>query len=472
MPNIMLSNPFPPAPGLPPALAPATGGHLPQTGGSFQASPDELSKLLPMILVDSVNPTSNGECFPIMILDEEFSKKLIVHTYPNQDNARVENMGNEPRKWSINAIFTNHIDPDPSKGEDWVRGTLFPKVFLNVLKLCASKTVKVMQHPIYGGVNVQVVGYKYQLNSKGPRDGAFLTINLIETIADGLVSTPVPLDLISVGQQLNAAFQASTVDFPPPPGLSLSNFFGQCASAIQNVLNYPADLISGIQDDTLAPLAAFSYGVGLVSGLASQSADNQNSSNPTSQFNQSIYQFNNVSAGLIQAAKPPPLGSIYAPYQQANNPNIIADSQSSVIPNFNLTYAATKSTQSMLSLNNNPSKNSYTLINKALNATNDLFNYYVSLNNVETGSILEGLSNFMSVLQSAQDQISNSTSFSNITIQQYVCPSNITWTQLASQLNNELDVLISLNSNFNANYLFVPAQTVISYYQGSSSYNG
>lgn len=463
MPNITFTPDLPQAPGIPPFLkrlnaSPFTGSPV------LPIEVDELSSLLPMILTDSQSHT--GICFPIIDFKEDLSKALAVHTFPNQDSARVENLGNNPRSWSIKAIFTNHIDPDPTRGETWKRGTLFPDIFIQVLKMLASAASKVMQHPIYGNVAVQVHSYDYELIAKGPRDGAYVIINLIETISDNLIPVPIPLSIITAGSTLNQHFNDSPPDFPPPPGISLSQFFGQLAAQVQNVLNYPSGIVSAVQEATLAPLAALSYGSKVFSSI---NASNSNNINPTSAYSRSQNYLNTIANGIIAVEKQAPLGTPSNPFPSNNNINIIATSTNSAKPNFTMSATTSNAIQSLLSLNNNPSKDAATFIDKATSATNNLLQYYIEMNSIEVSNIIAGLKDFILTLQNASNQIATNTNLKNVQTTNYITITNMSWQQLSQYLNNSIDNLFSLNQIPNSNLYFVPANTSIKYYQLETS---
>lgn len=456
MPNISLVPYAPPAPGLPANLSPPGNGQPPLTSVP-QMTRDALGSLLTMYLTGSsemVQHPSGDQLtvsFPTEHFAEDMGKALVVHEYPNQNSGRVENMWNRPKTWTITGIFTNNIDPDPSSGEFWVRGTLFPDIFMQVLSILESPGYKIMNHPLYGEVPVQVISRSWELVAKGPRDGARLTIKLMETIVDTFVSPNKPsVDSITAGTSCDLAFQTVGPDFPPPPGLSLSQIFGEIGSVMQSVASYPTDVVQAVADQTL-----------VVSSFA-------NALNPNAYALNASISFTYGSQGSqIQFNKSAPLGSPAAPFPNySGGTNIVATSTASVQPAFFYGQEAATATRSLLALNTQSSKNVSTFYDKCLRATYDTMQYYLAMNVNQVSNIIVALQQMMLTIQTMQQNLAKSSTLNNVTINSITIPTNMSWLQLSKLVNNSLDNLFGLNNIVNPNYLFLPAGTQISYYQG------
>lgn len=448
--SISLTPMLPAPPGLPPAIQQSTVGAVPPQFTSPVVNYDELSSLLVMSLTSN-NSTLN---FPTYHFVESVSKDLAVHKFPNKDSGRVENMGTNPSSWKIECPFTNNIDPEPARGETWQRGSLFPGVFLQLLQMLKTPGSKVMQHPLYGNVAVQVVGWEFELVAHGPRDGAFLKISLIETVADNLLPDPIPVSFITAGKTLNAIFDAVPPGFPPPPGLSLSQFFGEMGSTVQNVINYPSNVLSGIQSTSLVVNAFFS------------NVANSNTINQVGTF--TLAQSASLAYTTQQLLKSAPLGSVFNPYPTLpgiTNSNSTLSVQQTIFQN----QATQNAIQSLLSCNNNSSKNPSTFLDKCIQATYDTMQYYIQMNTYQVSSVIAGLQQMLFTLQQAQSTLSTNTqnNLSNVSVQTYIPPTNMSWPQLAMSLNNTIDNLFSLNTIQNSNYVFVQAGTPINFYQAS-----
>jgi hypothetical protein len=460
MPNISFLPALPPSPGLPPFLQSSFMGQAEQVTGTPVVVYDELASLAPMWLQNG--PNSEKISFPWVNFQEGLTKDLAIHKYPNLDGARIENMGSNPEGWVIKAIFTNHIDPDKAAGENWLRGTLFPGQFYKLLQYLRAPGSKLMNHPLYGPVPVQVVGYSFDFVTTGPRDGAYIIMNLIRTQPDNGIPQVAQISVVTAGSQCNNAIQtAAGLGFPGPPGLSLSQMFGQIASTVQNVLNYPAGVVQGVQDATLPLFSA----ANLSSNVAGANGSLLNASNGL--YNSSIAFSQQITQSIIASGKMPPLGSPFNPYPTV--PGVLTNTTSSVVPLFPLNAMAQKATQSLLSLNNNVSKDGNSFISKAITATYDTINYYISLNRSEVSSVISALQQMMYSLQQTQAQLSSNTNYTNVTVQTYLTSNNISWIQLSKTLNNNLDDLFSLNSISDSNYLFVPTNNLVNFYQSNGT---
>jgi hypothetical protein len=410
---------------------------------------DELSSLLPMSLKGQTGITYS---FPILAFDEELSNDLGIYKYLNKKLAKIEHMGNNPRAWKINAIFTNHISPTAIRGETWQYGKLFPDVFIPVLQLLDTPGYKIMQHPIYGQVAVQIVKRSFSINPKQARDGVLLTFECLETEVETQLNTQTP-SIATVGQQVNNQISTLPPDFPPPPGLSLSQFFGQMSNAVQNVLTYPSSVVQEVQDQTMVVNA-------FVTGTT-----NSTTSLTLSYVNSLIRQARELN-------KPARLGTIFAPYPGAQSIGgydlIDQSSVSSFEQSFATTDVAVKATHSLLSVNNNKSKNTSTFIDKCIQATEDTKQYYISMNAVEVTPVIVSLQQMISSLQSAQATLQTSASPASTIIQTYYPTCNMSWYNLSKQLNNSLDNLFALNTIQDSNHFYVATGTPIRFYQSGN----
>ena len=504
MPNISFEPSLPTPPGLP---------GFGQTGitnfsGVNPPAPlpdpvlDEVGSLYPMSLTAG-GPTDAVITFPMTQFTETLSKDLAIYKFINRNGARIDNMGSNPPTWKVRGIFTNHIWPGPSErgipGQGgWQYGQLFPKngvfngntTFEKMLTLLNNTSGNLwMMHPLLGRKSVQLQSYEYQFMSNQVRDGAYLDMTFIETVPDTALASNLtnPPSVTSVANRLNVAFSHANNVVPTPPGLSLSQFFGQVAGFVHAVTQYPNQIVSAINSDTLvltattnvfsnfntnlnlngsfvltAPTVNISLttGIGIISGSSVSAFTAGAALGGTYPFNQS------QRFATVVPQKQAPLGSPLNPYANSSSgtvPNFTSTSQTQA---YSQSAQALKAANSLLSLNNNPSKNATTFINKCITATYDLLQYYISLNLSSAASIISNLQQMMYALQVTQNSL-NATNSNKGVLMTYVPPSNISWIQLSNVLNNQLDDLFNLNSIANDNYLFVQGGTEITYWQAA-----
>jgi DNA circularisation protein N-terminus len=418
---------------------------------SANTSPDWAGKLLTTAIF------SDGDTgpvyFPSLVFKEEQSNALAIHTYPNLDSGRVENMGRNPARWIVRAILTNDIWPGP--GEQWVPGTLFPTVFYALLNVLLNNNDKTFVHPIYGNVTCQVEHWTYELNPKGPRDGAIVEFILVETIGSdntlaSLLPAPPASGLAAASNALDTLIEDADGDDADPlssagafssfglsvsfglnfglsiniPGIDLTGFFPAISVQIQSSLAYPNNVVEPLNQNILSVNENVS---GSIAATPAYIVSKTNSN--------------------LQAFKGPVLGStVYNP----NNPFM---DQS--------TYSAM---QSIVALNNTPSQNCFQLIDKAMTATVSLQQHYLNQNNSAAAPIIEALRQQLLQLQQIQSSLSLNATNQALNVSTYVTTTNISWYELASYLNQDIDDLMALNQGLIYDF-FVPAFTNINYYQ-------
>jgi hypothetical protein len=381
---------------------------------------DQLANLLEFVFDDTA--------FPGLSFKEAGSHDLAMHKYPNLDVYRLENTGRNSSVFTIRGIFTNNIYP--SANETWVSGNLFPNTFNHVLTSLydTTKPIKTMVHPYLGSKSVMVQNWTYDFIGKGPRDGVFMDITFIETLAatalSSTISPPNPsANLSNSASILDTLIGGSGVPFQPP-GMSLSNFFGQLAATVRNIMAIPSSVIGSLE----APIFQISVGI------------NQVLSAP--QFYQAAntsYVNNNGMSTLIAGVN-------------SGNPN-------PVTYNFDALQAVYRGAFSLNTAQHNNA-------NQFLNATTafllNLIYYYTTLNNVNTAQIKLNLYLMLGQLQLIQQTLfQNSNQWA---VQLYIAQTPTTLRSLSNILNNTVDQLTSLNPNLNKT-LLVPGNTAISYFQ-------
>lgn len=393
--------------------------------------PDEISQLLPVALKNVNGGISIS--FPCTLFKHTQKKALAIHTFPNLDGARIENMGRDPAMFNVKIILTNNIFPGVN--EDWVAGALFPNgyqtnsanVFEELIKILDDNSEKILVHPVLGNINVHVANYNYDLNAKGPRDGVYVDVELIETISE---FTPVSTNLTNPLVLTNAANNlAQAFNFPGnnPPGLSLSQFVGKVNNAIRQAIAYPNNVVNAVN----APfLSVANAGTSISSALITSPA----------------YIANNT-LQTIQNTK----NSI----DNAQITNAVSYDQT--------TYTAV---QSIMSLNNTSSQNAPQFIAKNIAVYDNLQKYYINQNNAKYSTMIVALRAYIYQLQKAYNTLSQNLAGTNksVTVATYVTQNSMTWMQLARYLNNIPNDLLKLNQSLVGN-LWVRTNTTISYYQ-------
>lgn len=409
--------------------------------------PDSLSHLLEV--------QYGGIPFPCISFTENSSQDLAVHKYPNLDGARIELTGRNPSTYSCKAILANNIYP--AAGENWNQGDLFPDVFEQILnKLYNSTTFGVLQHPFLGNRNVMPVKWDYSFIGKGPRDGVFLDITWIETIADSDILTTISMpsslaDLQSTGASLDTEYSSTPLQpfnpsdptaptitklqSPNPTNLTLGQFFSKISGTIRNVASFPQTVIAPINAQILQ-ISSSIQGAG--AGIATSYAQ-------LSQYGKSIV---NQNKGLILHG---PISNAYY-YDKASN-----------TPIFNIDQNALNNVYSTLfALNNNSNNNANLLIQSSMAFIFAMIKYYQSLQRVETANIVGLLFQFLGQLQSTLASFTSNNN--NYSINTYVVMVPTTLFALSKNLNNSIGQLLQLNSQLNKLYI-VPDATVIQYYQ-------
>lgn len=433
-------------PGLPaPDVISGSGGD--QRLLTSDTNPDELGKLQSLALKQGGGDP--GVQFPGIIMHETQSKSLAVHLYPNLDSGRVENMGRNPATFRIRAVFTNHIFPGPN--ETWTPGLLFPNTFVAVYNILLDNNNITFQHPIIGDISCQVVNWSYELNPKLARDGAFMDIELIETIGD---NNPITQQIPSPpGSQLKQSALAldSTIGAMPsslnPPNLSLSQFFGQVSNLIDQATSYPNNVINAVNNQIIIPI---------INGGATIAAD---------LINVPTYTVQNVKAA-VQNTKNAVLNS---PVQTAVSnfksqfgiptPNPYAPQ-----PGASYTPSTFGAVQSIIHLNNTPSQNAFQLMDKTMRTLIDLQQHYIDQNDSRTTPAIEAIRGMLLQVQQTQSALSLNTNNQTIRVFNYVTLVPMTWMQLSRKLNNSVDDLMGLNQG-QITDLWVPAFTTINYFQ-------
>ena len=384
---------------------------------------DEMASLLPVRISKSVSDPFI--CFPCVMFREEQTKDLAVHKYPNLYGGRVENMGTNPAIYHVKAMLTNNIYP--GYNENWKPGTLFPKVFSEIINLLNSPGNLILQHPIYGNSIVQVSLFNYELNpATGPRDGLALEVHFIETIDDTITNSMFFGTAPTVYQKatdLDNAI-AGAPDGLNPPGLTLGQMFGKIANLITSAASFPAATIDAANLDIIANIVGVSD-IGVAIGRAPS------------------FVYNSVLAAIQNTKDAVRLATI-----RTDNAFRYGDSTAQAV-------------RSVITLNNTPNKNVNQLIDKTVKTLIHLQQHYIDQNNSQAAPIIAAIKKLIAGLQVIQNQ---QTTNQLVSILTYETESNISWTELCKILKNKIDDLMGLNIDLMTS-IWIPKNTTIKYYK-------
>ena len=109
-----------------------------------------------------------GVPFECISTDDVHSKTLAIHQSPYSDDAEIEDMGNDPRKVSIQAVFA---------GETYLSDYHKLEAALN------ERGAGELVHPIFGILNVQVVSHTVHHDEQS-YDSCMISIEFIKAKAD------------------------------------------------------------------------------------------------------------------------------------------------------------------------------------------------------------------------------------------------------------------------------------------------
>lgn len=200
---------------------------------------------------DLQDASFRGVAFECTSTDTTASKSLSIKQSPYSDKANVEDMGNDPKKISLNAVFT---------GSDY-------KTYLDALVAAMDATGSgELIHPIDGIMQVYAVNHTVHHDAENPD---FCTVSLEFLRADGKkedvfipVVTPTSIDPASIIDapangfknfleklQLSDSNQFFSVVTNLRNGINTArSYFNLTKSAIENILE-PANYIVGLVDD-------------------------------------------------------------------------------------------------------------------------------------------------------------------------------------------------------------------------------
>lgn len=215
---------------------------------------------------DLQDASFRGVQFECTTTNDAASKSLAIKQAPYSNKAAVEDMGNDPRKISIDAIYV---------GEDY-------KIWLDALEaaLLATGSGELI-HPIYGVLHVNVATYTVA-HAAEEVDSCKISIEFIQAEDKERplfipVATPVAIDNASItttpANALDAALK-KLEQLNPNQFFSVLNdirngvstarqYLGAFKSAIETVLS-PAQQIVGLLDD-VTQLATFNTSISAIS---------------------------------------------------------------------------------------------------------------------------------------------------------------------------------------------------------------
>jgi hypothetical protein len=400
-------------------------GYLPDNNDSFETGivTDQLANLIEI--------SFDGTPFPAISFAEHGAQSLAIHEYPNLDSARIENTGRKPMTWALRGIFTNNIYP--SINETWTSGNLYPDTFEAVRSSLEDTTapIKILVHPNDGPVNVCVQSWSFEYLGTGPRDGVYMDMVFIETLAGSqiaaTISTPNPVaQLTNTASNLDDLIGNS--DFPvQPPGMNLSGFFSSLSDTISNAIANPTLVVASLNQPIFT--ANISFNQTISSGQYYQtSATNYTNANIN------VVNILGVNSGL----------------SVSNMPMYSASALAAVY-------------SSAFSLNSAQQNNATQLINSTLGFLNNLVIFYTSINNISTAQIKLNLYLMIDQLQQIQQTLfKNSNQYQ---VQTYTVLVPTTLMSLSNILNNTVNQLLSLNPTLNKT-LLIPASIAVNYFQG------
>lgn len=398
------------------------------------------------LLPTSLQVVGQGQMvsFPCLLMQEKQTNAVVTHTFPNLDSGFQENMGRNPAQFHVKIALTNNIYPNTT--ENWTPGILFPTIFENLLKLLLNTTTdKTFVHPIYGPTTVQVHTWEYDLNAKGPRDGVFLNMVLLETIG---VANPLANLLVS---QLPSQLAANALDnaVVSPPGLSLSGFFTQLQQTIGAIVSIPNNIVNSLNQQIVLPI---------LNGEANVAAAIYTA--PATIYSNLQYQYQTTKSAVDQATVTMAVNDNLSYGQNSNN----GTPASVGLQQFPQDASVQEVYKSFIALNNQPSQSGFQFISKALTACSNLQTYYTNQNLSALSPALEAVRAFILQLQQTQSALSFNANNQAVQVQIYVTSNVITWQSLSRYLNNSVDQLMGLNQALINNFT-IPAQTGVMYYQ-------
>lgn len=189
-----------------------------------------------------------GVNFECVSAQDQTSRALVQHLYPYQDGGEVEDMGQEPARFTLKAIFYPHqIDPlQPDLLTDYKEDLNAFLRALDGIEQPASKDYNplsedearrygVLHHPTYGMMNVQVQGYRVS------RD------------ADSVNSAEVEVDFIRAEPRPDFFPKKSVYFIIPQPLPEIGGWLGALAKLLKFL-----DKIKAWRDAIVAKLNQFS----------------------------------------------------------------------------------------------------------------------------------------------------------------------------------------------------------------------
>lgn len=423
--------------------------------------------------IGQLQPTSLGGVeFPSISFNESGSHSLIAHMYPNMDNARVENTGFNPRRWTVVGVLTNNIFP--AKSESWGAGTLYPDTWNALKTLLQVRTTQILVHPEVGDVNVKVVDYEYTLQGNMPRDGVIVTMKFLECISDqaslAQTNTSNPSPLSKLSQSASALDDAIGKPFNDPrlspPGISLQGLFTQIAGYIRNVVNFPNMAVTSLNAQALGLTSTIGGAAGSILNAPANNYDtissilslNKQTVAGFAPINNAIQ--NDTSTFTAQTKYfVSPIGNL-----SSNSQNIVypPGSSSAIIQSYQkpIVYPIQETgamLQAYFTLTTTANKGSLPIINKSLLFAQRLYAYYVALESYQTAEIQQGLLNFANQLAQLLNPVNTRPNLAS-----FVNPAPFTWMDASKQCGNTIDTIMQLNTNL-SKLIILPANSTIYY---------
>lgn len=167
-----------------------------------------------------------GVLFECTSTDDSQSKTLAIHQAPYSDDAEIEDMGNDPRKISINAVFA---------GDNYLSGYYRLEAALN------EKGPGELVHPIFGIMNVQVSNYSVRHDEQN-YDSCILSIEFLRAKAQVkeffIPSEFSELDLESVLENPASALELALEKLKVLDNNKFVTVMNKIRTGLQNVHKY------------------------------------------------------------------------------------------------------------------------------------------------------------------------------------------------------------------------------------------
>lgn len=157
------------------------------------------------LLEHLVSGSYRGVTFPVIDFEDQHAQAFVEHKAWRVPGADIEHVGREPVRSTITIGLLNTFGPR------W--GTnLFPGLFRRLAALFSAQPQGRLQHPLLGGMQVQVVGHSYKIDHRC-QAGTTLQLQVVENFGSlqltAAMERPEPtVTLVSAAEATDAAVAA------------------------------------------------------------------------------------------------------------------------------------------------------------------------------------------------------------------------------------------------------------------------